>query len=144
MDTLLFVYGTLKEGFPNFGRNPGVRVPGKFRTRLALPLYVVSLPQEERAPWLIHLPGQGYRVSGQVYRVDSVVLQKMDAFEEVGLPSGYVRVEIELVSSVDETTTLRADAYLKENHQLAGCLSREGPYEEYTPALAVGYRLTTA
>ncbi len=54
----LFVYGTLKQGFPNHGINTGRRVPGRFRTRKAHPLLVVRLPHEDRAPWLLDQPGQ--------------------------------------------------------------------------------------
>lgn len=143
--TLIFVYGTLKEGFPNFAINAGRRVPGEFRTREAFPLYVISLAHEDRAPWLMASPGQGARVRGQVFEVDARTLAAMDALEEVGLPQGYLRMEIELdrVDAVPGTGTAvtRAQAYLKAPDQLAHCLSCEGPYEAYTLALAEGYRL---
>jgi hypothetical protein len=32
MSQHVFVFGTLKEGFPNFGANKGIRIPGKFVT----------------------------------------------------------------------------------------------------------------
>ena len=38
----LFVYGSLKEGFPNFHVNQGRRVPGEFRTVRPHPLYLVG------------------------------------------------------------------------------------------------------
>jgi gamma-glutamylaminecyclotransferase len=53
MSVLLFVYGTLKEGFPNHHLNVGRRLPGEFRTRKPFQLFVVQLPNEERAPWLV-------------------------------------------------------------------------------------------
>jgi len=144
MTTLLFVYGTLKEGFPNHSLNKGVRVPGAFRTRMPFPLYVVRLANEERAPWLVDHPGDGHRVSGQVFQVDDAMLLAMDAFEEVGLPTGYVRTEIELESMDTEGIAIRAHAYLKPEHQLTACLASEGPFAEYTHALAMGYRLSAA
>lgn len=142
MPALIFVYGTLKQGFPNHALNPGRRVGGTYRTREALPLYVVRLPGEARAPWLVDQPGHGHRVTGQVFEVDAATLQAMDAFEEVGLPTGYVRVEIELEALDAPAPPLRAHAYLKPPHQLADCLAREGPFAEYTLALARGYWLT--
>jgi gamma-glutamylaminecyclotransferase len=143
MPTLLFVYGTLKEGFPNHFLNQGQRVTGTFRTRHAFPLYVVRLPHEDRAPWLVHLPGEGHQVEGQVFKVDDAALPAMDAFEEVGLPTGYLRVEIELDAGPGEDTPLRAHAYMKHADQLPTCLEREGPFPEYTLALAADYRLAT-
>lgn len=141
MPVLLFVYGTLKEGFPNHVLNQGQRIAGTFRTRQRFPLYVVQLPHEDRAPWLVHLPGEGHQVTGEVYAVDAAALPAMDAFEEVGLPTGYLRVEIELDVGPGHATPLRAQAYMKAADQLPTCLDREGPFAEYTLALATGYRI---
>lgn len=145
MPISLFVYGTLKEGFPNHVLNQGQRIAGTFRTRQPFPLYVVQLPHEDRAPWLVHLPGEGHQVMGQVFEVDEAVLPAMDAFEEVGLPTGYMRVQIELDAGPEHTNTtpLHAHAYMKPADQLPACLEREGPFAEYTLALAAGYRLAT-
>lgn len=141
MPLRVFVYGTLKEGFPNFHRNPGQRVPGTYRTRQPFPFYVVQLPVEDRAPWLMNSPGQGVQVSGQVFEVDAATLQAMDVFEEVGLPTGYVRVELELEAIDQGGPVLHAHAYMKLEHQLVECQVIEGPFAEYTAQLAAGYRL---
>ena len=141
MQFFIFVYGTLKEGFPNFHFNPGRRIPGTYRTRQALPFYVVQLRDEDRAPWLVNKPGQGVQVSGQVFEVDAATLQSMDEFEEVGLPTGYVRVAVELEAVDDAGAVLQAHVYMKEEHQMVECLAVEGPFAEYTEQLAVGYRL---
>ena len=141
MPSLIFVYGTLKEGFPNFAFNPGKRVPGTYRTRQPFPFYVVQLAVEDRAPWLMNNPGQGVPMLGQVFEVEDATLQAMDTFEEVGLPTGYARVELELEPASHEGDVLRAHAYMKEQHQLVECLLIEGPFADYTAELAVGYRL---
>ena len=140
----VFVYGTLKEGFPNFFRNAGRRVTGSFRTRLAFPFYVVQLVNEGRAPWLVNTPGQGHRVTGQVFEVDGATLQAMDVFEEVGLPSGYERVAVDLEPLDAVATEWRAYAYMKQVHQLNECLAIEGPFPEYTRELAEGYWLAAS
>jgi len=81
-----------------------------------------------------------------VFEVDATALRTMDTLEEVGLPTGYVRVEVTL-DRVDEPANARMDGpmmahvYLKPAHQLADCLSREGPISEYTLAHAEGYYL---
>ncbi|WP_039841607.1 gamma-glutamylcyclotransferase [Vibrio owensii] len=46
----VFVYGTLKEGFPNFKSNNGTRYQGKFTTLETYPLYLVG---DRYSPWLI-------------------------------------------------------------------------------------------
>ena len=140
MQFFIFVYGTLKEGFP-FHFNPGRRVPGTYQTRQPLPFYVVQLRDEDRAPWLVNQPGQGVQVAGQVFEVDAATLQAMDVFEEVGLPTGYVRVAVELEPVDEAGTVLHAHVYMKEEHQMVECLAIEGPFAEYTAELAVGYRL---
>ncbi len=141
MNSLIFVYGTLKEGFPNFPFNPGKRVEGSFRTRQPFPFYVVQLTDEDRAPWLMNRPGQGVQVVGQVFEVDAPTLQSMDDFEEVGQPTGYVRVEVELEAVHLDGEVVHAHVYMKEEHQMVECLAVEGPFAEYTAELAVGYRL---
>lgn len=74
MPSLIFVYGTRKEGFPNFSFNPGRRVAGTYRTCQPFPFYVVQLPVEDRALWLVNSPGRGVPVLGQVFEVDNAWL----------------------------------------------------------------------
>lgn len=144
MPIRLFVYGTLKQGFPNHHLNGGHRVAGTFRTHLRFPLLVVRLPNEDRAPWLVQQPGAGFQVSGQVFEVDDAALPAIDALEEVGLPTGYVRDRILLEDAADPARRLQAHAYLKPPHHLQHCLAHEGPFAEYTLALAQGYWLRAA
>ncbi|RZS56953.1 gamma-glutamylcyclotransferase family protein [Sphaerotilus mobilis] len=141
MSQHLFVYGTLKDGFPNRHLNTGRPIGGQHRTAQALPLLVVQLPHESRAPWLLNQPGSGHRVIGQVFEVDDDALLAMDAFEEVDLPTGYQRVSLELSPADADQPRLQAWAYLKAPDQLAAALAIEGPFEEYTLALARGYCL---
>ncbi|WP_396268349.1 gamma-glutamylcyclotransferase family protein [Ideonella sp.] len=135
----IFVYGTLKEGFPNAYLNLGQRVPGLFRTVQRFPFYVVRLPLENRAPWLIHQPGLGHHVIGQVFEVDEANLEAIDRFEEVGQPTGYTRVPVMLQALADPVTQVQAFAYMKQPQQLTADIPREGPFEEYTAELAAGY-----
>ncbi len=141
MPVLLFVYGTLKQGFPNHDRMVGRRVGGVWRTAQALPLYVVRLPLEDRAPWLMNQPGEGLCVQGEVYEVDTSLLPAMDRFEEVGLPTGYERVTIELESVDRGGPRLQAQAYVKPASHLAQCVSLGGPFADFTRELARGYWL---
>ncbi len=142
MPTHVFVFGTLKEGFPNFAANSGVRVPGVFQTRERLPLYLVG---ERHSPWLLELPGVGYLVRGQVFEVDNVALKAMDVLERTDAPDGYRRMEIG-VERADHGAmqTLAAYAYLKDVSSLTADLHRIGPLAEYTLEHAALYRRRNA
>ena len=137
----VFVYGTLKEGFPNFDVNTGRRIPGEYRTCLAWPLFVVDLPGEPSAPWLVDAPGQGLPVLGQLFQVDEPTLAAMDRLEEVDLPEGYVRrrISIERVDAPGEAVD--AFAYLKRAEHLVSLPGRIGPLGCYDERLAARYRL---
>lgn len=82
MNHLVFVFGTLKEGFPN----KGIRMAGTFLTKECYPLYLVG---ERHSPWLINAPGDGKRIVGQVFEVDQAALEAMDKLERISVPDGY-------------------------------------------------------
>ena len=132
----VFVYGTLKEGFPNFRTNRGRRVPGDFVTLERFPLYVTG---ERHSPWLLHAPGQGEQVRGQVFQVDAPTLQAMDQLERVTAPDGHRRVAIQ-VQRVGEPAPLTVWAYLKRPDELTGTRVHAGPLGEYTLEQAAHYR----
>ena len=135
MTDLLFVYGTLKEGFPNFGTNRGTRVPGTFTTAQPYPLYLVG---ERHTPWMIDAPGEGHRIGGEVFRVDADALAQMDVLEGAAHPDGYRRRVIVVHAAAGDPLT--ACAYVKEPGQLTAGLARQGPFAEYTLAHAALYR----
>jgi gamma-glutamylaminecyclotransferase len=136
MEHLVFVFGTLKEGFPNFATNRGTRLPGEFRTRASYPLYLVG---ERHSPWLIEEPGKGLRVTGQIFRVDAETLAEMDALERVSEPDGYRRKLLEL-DGADSSSVVSAYAYLKAPEQLVPSEVRAGPLGKYTDEHASMYR----
>lgn len=136
MEQLVFVFGTLKEGFPNFAINRGIRMRGVFVTREPYPLYLVG---ERHSPWLIDQPGAGERVAGEVYRVDADALQAMDGLERVTEPDGYKRVLLE-VECVETAAHHWVYAYLKPPGQLAASQIRKGPLHAYTLDHAGLYR----
>jgi gamma-glutamylaminecyclotransferase len=139
MSHLVFVFGTLKEGFPNFRVNKGIRVPGEFVTAQQLPLYLVG---ERRSPWLINTPGQGHQVVGQVFRVGSAALEEMDALERVNEPDGYKRLLIDVVAQGNSSSIGSSPvfAYLKQPEQFSPSIARRGPLAEYTLEHAALYQ----
>ena len=151
----VFVYGTLKEGFPNFPINAGSRVPGDFITQARFPFYLVG---ERHSPWMVNLPGRGARVTGQVFDVTPETLRAMDLLEYVGKPDGYERVEIlvlpaptgktssdtldadELEPQASGPTGLRVFAYLKPGASLTDAQLMAGPITEYSLEHSALYR----
>jgi len=138
---VVFIYGTLKEGFPNFGTNAGVRLEGSVRTIQSLPVYLVG---ERRVPWLLQQPGVGFRVVGQIFEVDAGALEAMDRLEGTHEVDGYRRARIDIEALDPESATLSAHVYLKLPSQLAEGVERIGPLEEYTLAHAALYRRRAA
>ena len=65
--SLLFVYGSLKEGFPNFHINQGRRLPGDYVTVEPYPLFL----HDGQLPCLLPTAGTGLRVRGPVPAVGS-------------------------------------------------------------------------
>jgi gamma-glutamylaminecyclotransferase len=135
---LVFVFGTLKQGFPNFHENLGTRVPGDFATRERYPLYLVG---ERYSPWMIAEPGSGQQVRGQVFEVDASALHRMDLLERVHEPDGYRRSAIEVIpASTTAASPLQAFAYFKAAGQVQPRQIRLGPLPEYGLAHAALYR----
>ncbi|WP_369922034.1 gamma-glutamylcyclotransferase family protein [Marinomonas polaris] len=101
----VFVFGTLKEGFPNFKTNKGIRYRGDFKTKDRYPLYLVG---ERFSPWLVLQSGEGHPVKGQVFEVSDNVLAEMDALERITAIDGYRKVSIPVIclESGDEINVL--------------------------------------
>lgn len=91
MSVCVFVYGTLRRGFPNHDVLKGLRARwlGVARTAQALPLVV---PRERictnpgcrfihQMGVLCDRPGEGQRVEGDLFEVDDLALQSMDRLE---------------------------------------------------------------
>lgn len=138
MSHLVFVFGTLKEGFPNFGTNAGTRVSGTYETVNQYPLYLVG---ERHSPWMVNSPGSGEHVIGQVFRVDSNTLARMDALERVSEADGYERIVITVRPWCgDPSDEHDVYAYLKHPKHLHVADIKDGPFAEYSLAHSELYR----
>jgi gamma-glutamylaminecyclotransferase len=138
MSKLVFVFGTLKEGFPNFATNKGARVGGSFITVECYPLYLVG---ERFSPWLIHAAGEGERVVDQVFKVDQTTLKAMDVLERITEPDGYRRVAIDVEALEDASKArLSVHAYVKDRELFRRSDARFGPLREYAHVHAALYR----
>ena len=123
----VFLFGTLKEGFPNSSRNKGSRVPGEFLTKNRYPLYLVG---DRYSPWLILSQGEGFQIRGQVFKVDKASLGDMDRLERIHEPDGYRRVQIPVISESTNEEML-VFVYGKPPQQLEGMMIQLGPIAEY-------------
>jgi gamma-glutamylaminecyclotransferase len=136
----IFVYGTLKEGFPNDHVMKGTRVPGRFVTARRMMLLIVG---PHHVPWLMDEGGRGEFVEGEIYEVAPEHMPALDRLESVGEPGGYVRVPIGLRAiesdgSLGEVTV--AEVYLQQRAHLDGQVIHAGPLAVYSKENAARYR----
>jgi len=132
----VFVFGTLKQGFPNFHLNHGERLEGDFKTREAYLFYLVG---ERYSPCIYTDSGKGEPITGEVYQVNQTQLDTMDVLERVGDANGYTR---QLVSIIDNKTRRIIDAfiYLKTANQINPEAIKLGPITDYKKEQADLYR----
>jgi gamma-glutamylaminecyclotransferase len=133
---LLFVYGSLKEGFPNFHVNRGRRIPGTFRTVQRYPLFLA----DGALPCLLPQPGSGHQIVGQLFEVQAEHLAAMDALERVGEPGGYDRLTIDVEpadaaargAAGPAAAPVAAFVYMQHEARLRPGGRHVGPVAEYT------------
>jgi len=134
----VFVFGTLRKGYPNHALNSATLIDAACSTAQAYPLYLVGA---RFSPWLIDDPENGVRVQGELYRVTKDELATMDALERVQFSDGYQRRQISIVDSAGITQP--ADCYLKTRQQLAGADIHMGPLASYQKQHAALYKKRT-
>jgi gamma-glutamylaminecyclotransferase len=129
---LVFVYGTLKQGFSNHPVNSGTRVPGVFETAVPYPLYIIG---PYYLPWLVDRPGEGARVIGQLFRVDSDGFLSMDELEQVDEPGWYTRGRVVVRRlGMAHRAGEEAIVYFGAGEALSRCALHAGPVSEWTAA----------
>jgi len=136
----IFVYGTLKENFPNFSINTGVRLPGNFVTQSLHALYLVG---ERNSPWLVVDSEKGVQVQGQVFTVDEQGLLAMDQLERTHEEDGYRRVQITVINTASQAS-IPAYAYLKQHIELQNAQVNSALLDCYSHAEAQKYRSRNA
>ena len=105
----VFVYGTLKRGFPlhDIGL-AGATFLGAYRTVEPYPMLIAG---PRFAPMMLDQPGRGVRVSGELYEVPLDQLEKLDAIESVGVP-GNERGRV-LIEPLYGGAPIKVDAFFK-------------------------------
>lgn len=138
MRHLVFVYGTLKKGFPNHNNYMGsAKRLGKYQTIEKYPLILCGA---RYVPCMINSPGKGHHVEGELYEVDDECLNRIDALEGIQDSDGYRRTVIRVSSSELKSQDIReALAYLMPPDQVTDRKSNDlKAYEldaanKYTP-----------
>lgn len=101
---LLFVYGTLKKGFPNAHVMPITTT--YLETATTVSKWPLVVDPVMSIPFLLYFPdsNQAKFVTGELYKADSQALEFLDSFE--GISSGfYKRMSIEVISVIDQNTS---------------------------------------
>lgn len=107
---LVFVYGTLKQGFANHHLLTDSALQGRVRTLQAFPL-VIAGPWY--APSMLDDPGAGAQVVGELYLVDAQTLAALDQLERVGQAGGYIRRRLWVADLEQLANSSEAYAYVK-------------------------------
>jgi gamma-glutamylaminecyclotransferase len=105
----LFVYGTLKRGFPLHEVGlAGQQFVGAYRTVMTYPMVIAG-------PWftpmMLNEPGLGLRVCGELYEVEYSRMATLDEIEHTGKPGSF-RGSID-VEPVEGGAYHAADVYFK-------------------------------
>src|SRR5436309_5661859 len=104
----VFVFGTLKRGFPLHHGLAGAAFLGACRTVQRFPMFVAG---PWFAPMMMNEPGVGQRVVGELYEIDAAGLARIDAMESIGQPGNF-RIPVD-VEPVDGGAPCAAFAYMK-------------------------------
>lgn len=101
MPHAIFVYGTLKRGFPNHGLMQGARFIAEALTAEHYPMVVQG---QTYSPVIFPEPGTGHRIVGELWEVDDAQLAALDELESTHLPTGYIRETINVESQARVVT----------------------------------------
>jgi gamma-glutamylaminecyclotransferase len=107
----IFVYGTLKRGFPNYNEQRlGSFYIGDCVTVVP---YSLVIADQYYVPVLLLDNNKSAKeaIAGELYCVDKSTLRWLDALESVGKDRGYQRVKIEVLMEHGEIKV--AEAYMK-------------------------------
>lgn len=133
----LFVFGTLKSGFANHRAGLGERVAADASTACRYPLRIVG---RYRIPWLLDRPGQGWRVTGEPYRVDHPALSRLDRLEGVDRPAWFTRSRAFVrVRTATQLRLTPAWLYFGSAREAARQGASQRAYAAFTPGQNLDY-----
>ncbi|XP_031554844.1 putative gamma-glutamylcyclotransferase CG2811 [Actinia tenebrosa] len=109
----IFVYGTLKNGFPNHYllKNPPKGKTTFVEHAVTKERYPLVIGTDAKIPFMLPIPGQGKNIKGEIYEVDEEALVHLDKLEDH--PSWYRRLPCQVVLSNAEE--LNCETYFLMN-----------------------------
>jgi gamma-glutamylaminecyclotransferase len=129
MPHLVFVYGTLKRGFPNHATMDGATFVALAQTVERYPMIVQG---QHYSPVMMPEPGQGHRIVGELWEVDDAKLEILDRLESTHLPTGYLREQIAVEPAAGQWSgggTVKAGCYFKPRARVT--LVHSEPHADY-------------
>ena len=121
----VFVYGTLKRGFPNYDAellDQFYKCPAT-----TLTCYPLLVANQWYSPVVVMAPGEGHPIQGELFEVSSTVFDWMDELEGIHLEQGYRRHLTTVVSGQSQTS--EAWIYTKTWSQID--VVHAGPLTDY-------------
>ncbi|CAH1110415.1 unnamed protein product [Psylliodes chrysocephalus] len=111
----VFVYGTLKKEEPNhswFSKSADgyFKFIGNGKTTEAFPLIIST---KYNIPFILESPGNGTRITGEVYEVDDKILADLDILEDH--PNFYVREKFDVCLLNKDNSTAQVWIYVIKN-----------------------------
>ena len=123
----LFIYGTLKRGYPNHDEYlADEKFLGEYHTIERFPLIIAN---KWFAPVMLHEPGEGKNIKGELYQVSDSKLSALDILEHTHEARGYKRLSIE-VQNIANNEIVLAYSYFKKRQHVKSIAS--GHLAEYT------------
>lgn len=119
----IFVYGTLKRGFPNHALMQGATFLGEASTVERYPMIVQG---QSFSPVMIPEAGLGHCIKGELWEVGDAQLAALDVLESTHLPTGYIRerIDVEL-----QGRKLSAWVYFKPRARIT--ITHSEPHADY-------------
>lgn len=123
----LFIYGTLKRGYPNHDEYLAKeKYVGECRTVEKYPLIIAN---KWFAPVMLHEPGKGKNIKGELYQVNGTTLSALDSLEHTHEARGYKRLLIE-IQNIENNRIVLAYSYFKKRQHVKDIVSEH--LTEYT------------
>jgi gamma-glutamylaminecyclotransferase len=115
----IFVYGTLKRGYPNYDTGmDGTAFVGTYRT---VELYPLVIGGPWLSPNLIDEPGTGHQITGEIFTATDEAVEFLDHFEMTHLSNGYRRVERSF-EPLEGNTVTTAWVYIRDRKNIEGVI----------------------
>jgi len=123
MTHLVFVYGTLKRGYPN---NPLLEGSQFLGEAVTVPTYKMV---ETSFPVIMPDPS-GKPVAGEIYTVDDATLARLDQLEREGRSYDRVMIDVTLPLSNGERLPTQAFIYVGREDRFGEMFARSPLYEQ--------------